>query len=260
VNLHKYWQGKRVLITGASSGLGAALVDALATFKIHFALLSRRVEPMQELARKHSNTGSEFWIRACDVRVRDQVDSAVESYSREVGAPHVAWVNSGVVGDTSFEKWNWDIVENILNTNLKGAIYTAHACLRVMIPQNEGAIVAISSSAAMRGLGGRAVYSLTKVGLAYFMESMAAELPQIQFTTIYPGFVDTPANRNNPNRFWLMTADKAAQKMIRAVAKRKAEYIYPFRMNLLFRAIRALPTPLYRRLSQRMMRITRPGS
>ena len=255
----KFWAGKKVLITGASSGLGAALVEALAPFQVHFCLLSRRVEPMEELAEKYEGSASKFFVRTCDVRVREQVESVIGDFVQSVGVPDVAWINSGVVGDTSFAYWDWKVVENILDTNLKGAIYTAHVCLRFMVPQNRGTIVAISSAAAMRGLGGRSIYSLTKVGLAYFMESMAAELPQIQFTTIHPGFVDTPANRNNPNRFWLLTPENAARKMIRAVARGKAVYIYPFPMKLLFHAIRALPAWVYRVVSRRMMGISRPG-
>jgi short-subunit dehydrogenase len=171
----------------------------------------------------------------------------------------IAWVNSGVVGDTSFRNWNWDVVERILDTNLRGAIYTAHACLRHMVPRGSGTIVAISSAAAMRGLGGRALYSLTKIGLSYYMDSMAVELPQIQFTTIYPGFVDTPINRNSPNRFWVMQPQKAAQLMIWAVERGKASYIYPFRMKLLFYAIRLLPDSIYRRIARRSMELTRPA-
>ena len=258
-DLHRYWHGKKVLITGASSGLGSALVGALASYQIRFCMLSRRVEPMQDLASKYSSSGSQFWIRACDVRKREEVESAVDSFVSSEGVPDVAWVNSGVVRDTSFERWDWNVVENMLDTNLKGALYTAHACLKHMVPQKQGAIVAISSAAAMRGLGGRAVYSMTKIGLAYYMESMAAELPFIQFTTIFPGFVDTPANQTNPNRFWLLTPEDAAQRMIRAVASRRSKYIYPLRMNLLFHAIRALPSPLYNALARRMMNVSRPG-
>lgn len=143
---------------------------------------------MEELARKHSRSGSYFWIRSCDVRNRTEVDSAVEDYVRAAGAPDVAWINSGIAADTSFAKWDWQVVENILGTNLNGAIYTAHACLRFMVPQNKGAIVAISSAAAMRGLGGRCMYSLTKVGLAYFMESMAAEIAANPIHNHLPGF------------------------------------------------------------------------
>ena len=257
--LLKFWQAKKVVITGASSGLGAALVGALSSYQVHFCLLSRRVEPMQELVARYSASGSRFWTRACDVKKREEVEAAIGAFVEEVGVPDVAWINSGVVGDTSFQYWKWDVVENIIDTNIKGALYTAHTCLRYMVPQKQGTVVAISSSAAMKGLGGRSIYSLSKVGLAYYMQSMAVELPEIQFTTIFPGFVDTPANRNNPNRFWLITAEDAAQRMIRAVAYKKSTYIYPFKMNLLFHAIRALPEFIYFPIARRLMRMTRPG-
>jgi hypothetical protein len=250
--------GKTVLITGASSGLGYALVEALAPYRVHFCLLSRREAPMQELVTKLSTSGSRFWIRACDVQKRAEVESAIAEFVKTAGRLDVAWVNSGIGGETSYRRWNWDFVERMIDTNLKGAIYTAQACLQFMVPQNSGAIVAISSASAMRGLAGRAVYSLTKIGLAFYMEALAAELPQIQFTTIYPGFVDTPINRGNPHRFWLMTTDKAAQLMITAVAKRKREYIYPFQMKLLFHLTRALPARIYRWIGHRMIQISRP--
>ena len=257
--LTSYYSGKHILITGASSGLGAAIVEALAPFRVHFCLLSRRKEPMDLLASRLQSTGSGFWIRSCDVQIRSEVESAVDQYIEENGHLDIAWINSGVVGDTSFRNWNWDVVDSILNTNLRGAIYTTHFCLRYMAQRGSGTIVAISSAAAMRGLGGRALYSLTKIGLSYYMDSMAVELPQIQFTTIYPGFVDTPINQNSPNRFWVMRPQKAAHLMIRAVARRKASYIYPFRMKLLFYAIRLLPDSIYRRLAHRSMELTRPA-
>jgi short-subunit dehydrogenase len=259
MNLQQYWQEKNVVITGASSGLGAALVDALASFNVHFCLLSRRVEPMEKLMRRHQSGGSHFFIKACDVRNRSEVDAAIEEYVRAAGSPHVVWVNSGIASDTSYAKWEWSSVEDILDTNLNGALYTAQACLRYMVAEKKGTVVAISSAAAMRGLGGRSIYSMTKIALAYYMESMAAELPFIQFTTIYPGFVDTPINRNNPRRFWVITAPDAAQRMIRAVAQKKITYIYPFPMKLLFHTIRALPSSWYRAISRRTMNLSRPG-
>jgi NADP-dependent 3-hydroxy acid dehydrogenase YdfG len=182
--LTDYWTGKSVVITGASSGIGAALVQALAPYRVYFCLLSRRKDPMDELAERLAYSGSHFWIRSCDVRNRSEVENAVEDYLKAAGRLDVVWANSGIAGDTSYARWDWDTVERILDTNLKGAIYTIHACLRHMVPQNSGTVVAISSAAAMRGLPARSLYSLTKIGLAYYMESLAAELPQIQFTTI----------------------------------------------------------------------------
>ncbi|MDZ7291330.1 MAG: SDR family NAD(P)-dependent oxidoreductase [candidate division KSB1 bacterium] len=257
-HLSAYWTGKTVLITGASSGIGYALVEALAPYRIHFCLLSRRLEPMQELATRLQASGSQFWIRSCDVRKRVEVESAIADFVKTTGRLDVAWVNSGIGGETSYRRWDWNFVESMLDTNLKGTLYTAHTCLLYMVPQNHGAIVAISSAAAMRGLPGRPIYSLTKIGLAYYMEAMAAELPQIQFTTIYPGFVDTPINRGNPRRLWLMTPERAAQLMINAVARRKREYIYPLQMKTVFHLARALPTSIYRWLGGKMIELSRP--
>jgi short-subunit dehydrogenase len=256
--LNDYWVNRKVLITGASSGLGAALVRELAKFQVHFGLLSRRIEPMQQLQSELQNSGSKFFIRSCDVQNREQVEQCVDAFVAEAGRLDVAWVNSGISGETSFQQWDWKVVEDTIDTNLKGAIYTTMVCLRHMTAQKSGAIVAISSAAAMRGLPGRTIYSMTKVGLEAFIESLATELPEIQFTTIYPGFVDTPINQNNSRRFWLMQPDEAAQLMIRAVARRKKVYIYPFRMKLLFHAVRSLPAFLYRPLARRLINLSKP--
>jgi len=256
--LAAYWSGKAVLITGASSGLGAAIAEALAPYGVHFGLLSRRVEEMQALADKLKNSGSTFWIKACDVRQREEVLAAVRAFHQHEGRLDAAWINSGIGGDTSFARWSWDKVENMIDTNLKGAIYTTRACLEIMAPQKSGAIIGICSASSMRGIGGRGIYSLTKVGFAYFLESMAVELPQIQFTIIHPGFVDTPLNRGNPNRMWLMTPARAAQLMITAVAKRKRVYLYPWQMKFLYRLVRVLPARLYRWLAHQALELGRP--
>lgn len=254
-----YWTNKSVLITGASSGLGWALTEALAPFKIQFALLSRREEKLHELANKLKDSGSTFWLRACDVRNRDEVLNAVRDFHQKAGRIAVAWINSGISLDSSFQNWNWEAFENIIDTNLKGAIYTIQACLEVMEPQKSGAIVGIGSAAAMRGLPSRGVYSLTKMSLDYFLQSKAAELPDIQFTMIHPGFVDTPINAGNPNRFWLLTPEKAAQIMIKAVANRRRLIIYPFRMKLLYRLVQATPRPLFLWLARKTLELSRLG-
>jgi short-subunit dehydrogenase len=192
------------------------------------------------------------------VRNRAQVESAIADFVKTAGRLDMAWINSGIGGETSYRRWDWNKVENVLQTNLNGALYTAHTCLQFMAPQNQGAIAAISSASAMRGLAGRPIYSMTKIALAYYMEAMAAELPQIQFTTIYPGFVDTAINRGNPNRLWLMTADRAAQIMITAVARRRREYVFPWQMRWIFRLVRILPAGVYRWLGGKMIELSRP--
>lgn len=251
--LRMYWQGKSILITGASSGLGAAVVEALAPYGCHFGMLSRREEPMLEMAERLRETGSRFWIRSCDVQQREQVYAAVREFHQQAGTIDVAWANSGLSINASFERWNWERVEQVVNTNFMGVLYTVRACLEYMVPRGHGTIVAIGSAAAMRGLPTRSLYSITKIGLEYLMESLAAELPSIQFTMIHPGWVDTPISAKNPNRMWLMQPDEAAQLMIKAVAKGKSYYIYPWKIRLLFRTVRRLPLPLYLKIARSLI-------
>ncbi|KAA0221488.1 SDR family NAD(P)-dependent oxidoreductase [candidate division KSB1 bacterium] len=257
--LASYWSGKSVLITGASSGLGAAVTEALAPYNIKFGLLSRRAAPMEELAAKLAHTGSTFWIRACDVREREQVVAAVNAFHQNAGRLDAVWVNSGVSLDTSFRRWTWENADALLNTNLHGAIYTTIASLQIMAPQKSGTIIGIGSAASMRGLPYRSLYSLSKISLAYFLESLAVELPDIQFTMIHPGFVDTPINRGNPRRFWLLSPPQAARLMITAVAKRKHLYIYPWRMSLLYRLVRMAPVALYVNAARKLMHLSKPA-
>jgi NAD(P)-dependent dehydrogenase (short-subunit alcohol dehydrogenase family) len=246
-----YWTGKAVLITGASSGLGWALAEALAPHDVHLGLLSRREAEMRRLAEALRHTGSRVWIRPCDVRDRAAVTRAVDGFAAEAGRIDVAWVNSGIGGETSRERWDWDLVEGMIDTNLKGAIYTTQACVRVMARQGGGTLVALSSAAAMRGLPGRGIYGATKIALGYYFEALAVEYPELRFTTIYPGFVDTPINRGNPNRIFLLTPERAASIMLRAVERGRRELVYPWQMRWLFRLTRALPFSVFRRIAGR---------
>lgn len=257
--LKKYWQGKNVVITGASSGLGRSLCEALVPYNVNFALLSRRESKLQELADEFKDSGCKFWIRACDVSNQQQVQECIYEFAEYAGQIDIVWINSGVSHDSSIDNWNWQKVESMINTNLKGAIYTAKAALDVMGGQDSGAIVGIGSAASMRGLPRRSVYSMTKIGVQYFLEGMAVDFPKLQFTTIHPGYVDTPINDKSPSRLWLIKSDKAAQLMITAVAKRKHVYIYPWQMHIFYHFVKRLPYFMYYKLAERMKHLSRPS-
>ena len=252
--MKKYWYGKSVVVTGASSGLGCAVVEALAPYRIKFCLLSRRDNLLLELASKLKDTGSTFWIRRCDIRDRNQVYDAIEAFHQDAGSIDIAWVNSGVGGTTSFHKWQWDVVDSIIDTNLNGAMYTTMACLEKMAKQGSGTIVGIGSASAMRGLPGHGIYCLTKIGLAYFLESLAAEMPEIQFTIIHPGFVDTPIIKNRTKKIWMLSAQKAARIMINGVTCRRKVLIYPFQMHFIYHLIQSLPSSVYVFLANRVIK------
>ena len=252
--MKKFWTGKSVLITGASSGIGWALVEALAPYHVKFGLLSRRLEPMQQLAGQLKDSGSTFWLKSCDVKNRNETEKAIREFYQFTGSLDAVWVNSGVSGRTTLEQWNWDNFENVLDTNLKGAVYTIIPALDIMAKQEKGILVGIGSASSMRGMPKHPAYSMSKIGLHYFMESCSIELPHIQFTIIHPGFIDTLLNPSRPGRIWLMQPDKAVQIMIKAVVKGKKILILPFRMKLVYYLVRLLPINLYLWLSRKAIR------
>lgn len=258
--LASFWTGRSVLITGASSGLGWALTEALAPYEIHFALLARREAEMNRLAEKLRHTGSRFAIYRCDVRDRDQVQRAVQDFVRNSGKVDVAWVNSGIGGETSRAKWDWEFVERVIDTNFKGAVCTAQACLEVMAKQGHGTLIGICSVASVRGLPARSIYSATKIAFTCYLESVAVEYPELQITTVHPGFVDTALNRGNPNRIFLLSPERAAHIMIKAVAQGRRQIIFPWQMKALYHLMRTLPFGVYSRLARRMIHISRPES
>ena len=257
--LSSYWRNKTVLITGASSGLGMAVVRALAPYHVTFGLLSRRKEPMVALAESLKHGNSKFWIKTCDVRDREDVNEAVQEFKDYAGKLDVVWVNAGISARSSLRKWNWERIDACLQTNLIGALNTIKASLDVMLPYKLGTIVAIGSVASMRGMPGHSVYSLTKISLQYMMEAMAVEAPEIQFTMIHPGFVETPLTGNSPsrNRPFLMMPSRAAKKMISAVANKRSKFIFPWQMNILYHVMRIIPSSLFVKVGTRYLERSR---
>ncbi|MCA9741871.1 MAG: SDR family NAD(P)-dependent oxidoreductase [Deferribacteres bacterium] len=253
--INSFFSGKSILITGASSGLGWALAEALAPCRVKLGLLGRNTEKLQELAAKLRYTGSEFIVLTCDVQDRHAVEQSVQEFHQLAGGLDMVWVNSGISRSTFFPNWDWQNVEAIINTNIMGAMYTTKACADIMVQQDSGTIVAIGSVASMRGLPKHGIYSMTKIALNHYIESLVAELPQLHFILIHPGFVDTAINQGNPNRVFLMTADKAAQLMLKAVAKRKRYYIYPWQFRLLYPLVRALPASLYQSIAKKLVKM-----
>jgi short-subunit dehydrogenase len=128
-------------------------------------------------------------------------------------------------------------------------MYAFEAALDIMIPRGKGQLVAISSVAALNGLPGTSAYSATKSAVLKLCESLHIDLRQfnIDVTAILPGFVDTPLTQKNAHPMpFKMTAPKAAEKMVRAIDKKKMLYGFPFILYTVLRLLSILPRPWYR--------------
>jgi NADP-dependent 3-hydroxy acid dehydrogenase YdfG len=177
-------QGKVAFVTGASSGIGAAVARALANAGVRLGLASRRGHDL----------GIEGAVaQACDVRDIAQLEAAVAATVKRFGGLDIVVANAGVgsyrpVLDTPLQE-----IEEMIDVNVKGLIYTVRACVPHLLQRGGGDLVTVASEAGRRGLPSEAVYVASKFAQVGFTRSLDHELRSkgIRCSNICPGGVAT---------------------------------------------------------------------
>jgi len=186
-------EGKVVVITGASSGLGEAAARHLSSLGASVVLGARRVERLQSLSDELTGRGGKAIAVATDVTVRDQVkqlaDAAVEKYGRV----DVMINNAGLMPQSLLERLKIDEWDRMIDVNIKGVLYGIAAALPHMKRQKAGHIVNVSSVAGHKVRPGGTVYSATKHAVRVISEGLRQEVKpyNIRTTVVSPGAVDT---------------------------------------------------------------------
>ena len=177
-------EGKIALVTGASGGIGAAVAQALHDAGASVGLVSRRG---RDLGLERA-----LGVR-CDVRERSQVERATAEVVDRFGALHVAIANAGVGAYGSFLELEPELLEEMVDVNLKGTLYTAAATLPHLVSAGGGDFISIASVAGVRALPAEAVYSASKFGQVGFTRALDHELREhgVRATNICPGGVRT---------------------------------------------------------------------
>jgi NADP-dependent 3-hydroxy acid dehydrogenase YdfG len=195
------------LVTGASSGIGEATALKLAELGASVAIVARRGDRLQELAGRIEGEGARALVIEADVTSEEQARRAVEQTVSELGRLDTLVNNAGVmllgpVQDAPLEEW-----ETMIDVNLKGLLYCAHAALPHLLqaaeqePRNVADLVNISSVAGRVPRLGSGVYNLTKHGVGAFSESLRQEVTQrhVRVSLVEPGAVSTElASHNRP--------------------------------------------------------------
>jgi short-subunit dehydrogenase len=246
----------RIVITGASSGIGAALAR-------HYAAEDSVVGL---IARRPGNQALKGKVIHYQVDVTDEpaLAAAAGDFIARFGAPDLVIANAGVSTGTSGEDIN-DIAKlrRVLEVNTVGLAATLAAFAPAMRQAGRGTLAGIASVAGFRGLPGNGAYSGSKAAARIWMESLRAELygSGVCVICICPGYIDTPMTR--VNRFhmpFLLSADEAAPRIARAIAARRRLAVIPWQMALVSALLRAMPGWLYDRLASRAPRKPRDAA
>jgi len=242
---HLELSSARVWLTGASSGIGAALARELIGRGARVAMFARREDRLLALA---AELGERALVQVGDVTDRARVQAAVAEAEEAFGGLDLVILNAGIGDSISLEDFDVDLIERIHRVNFLGAVYGIEACLPGMRRSRCGTIVGISSPAAFRGLPTSAAYCASKAALATFLESLRIEAPDhgLSFLTVSPGFVESEiTGRNDHPMPGLMPADKAARIILRGIARGRRHIQFPWQAIWPMALLRLLPVPAY---------------
>ena len=249
------WKGRKVLITGASSGIGEGLALAVAKKGAVLGLLARREDLLRELAAKCEKAGGVARAYPADVTDPSAVEEAFQQFIHEFSTVDILIANAGIGGNSeSVRSYHPQSVKQVIDVNLNGAVNAVYAVLPRMLEQGHGQLVAISSLAGFRGLPKSAAYSASKAALTTFFESVRLDVKDkgIDVTIIQPGFIKTPLTAGRHNRMpFLMELDDAIPLFIRAIEKRKKFAAFPWQLATIVRAGKFMPAWMYDRIAGR---------
>ncbi len=251
----KFYRGKTLVITGASSGIGEDLADYLAGAGVKLALVARREERLVALAQRVEAAGSTALVVAADVADRGTMEAARDRVLEVFGPPDIVVANAGTGGLNPATAFDLDVHRKTVEVNLLGIAHTLMPYVPSMMARGRGQLVGISSLAAFRGLPKGASYSSTKAAQAVFLESLRVDLRPhgIRVSSIHPGFIETAMTAHDDFTMpFMMPVRKSTLLVAAAIRKGHSSYLYPWQMRYLTWLNRMLPNWLFDRVLPRM--------
>jgi short-subunit dehydrogenase len=224
---------KTILITGASSGLGAEMARQFADLGHDLALCARRTEKLETLkAEIHaSHPERRVEVRALDVNDDAQVFAVFNAFRDDFGTIDRVIINAGVGKGAPLGTGKYDANRQTAMTNFVAALCQTEAAMEIFRAQNAGHLVMISSMSAMRGLPkAQTTYAATKAGVAHLVEGLRLELlgKPIKVTVLYPGYIVSEMNDVVASETPMMAStEKGVRAMVSAIEKEKAAACVP---------------------------------
>ena len=241
-----------VFITGASSGIGAALAVELARRGATLGLVARRQAQLDDLARSLPGKHQTY---AVDVTDKLALKAAGEAFERDTGGADIVIANAGISVGVKTEHYE-DLAEfdRVMATNVSALAYTFHPFIAPMKTRRRGTLVGIASVAGIRGLPGSEAYCASKSAAITYCESLRIDVRRfgVDVVTICPGFIRTPLTAKNPYPMpFLMNADAFARRAADVIVAKTSYAVIPWQMAVVAKLLRVLPNWAFDRLFAR---------
>jgi short-subunit dehydrogenase len=237
-------RNKKVLIVGATSGIGRSLATLYNRSGCTLGITGRRGQLLEEL--QHQLPGPVF-TESFDVTGTENIRH-IETLVEKMGGLDLLIYNSGY-GEVS-ESLNRDIDKRIIETNVSGFAEIVNWAFNYFQKQGFGHIAATSSVGSNRGTAYAPAYSASKAFMSNYMEGLYMKASKhkinVSITDIQPGFVDTKEVKNK--RFWVIPVDRCVQQMYTAIEKKKFRVYVSKRWRLVVWLMRIMPISVYKRI------------
>lgn len=236
----------KVVISGASSGIGLALARHYLERGATVAAFARRGDLLQQLSAQFPGRVLPYTL---DVRDAAALSAAAEEFMARVGVPDIVIANAGVsIGTLTRHAEDRDVFKDVMDINVLGAVQTFQPFIDRMRESGSGRLVGIASVAGFRGLPGAGAYSASKAALISYMESLRLEMhgSGVKVVTICPGYIRTPMTDINPYPMpFMLEVDDAVRRFARVIERGCSFKVVPWQMGLVGRVMKLLPNWLY---------------
>ncbi len=250
-----------VFITGASSGIGAALAREFASRGASLGLVARRREVLDALA---VTLPGRHHLYAVDVTDVDAIIAAGRAFEAATGGADIVVANAGISVGMKTEHYE-DLAQlrRVFDTNVFAMASTFHPFIAPMKARGRGTLVGIASVAGIRGLPGSEAYCASKSAVITYCESLRVELSkaQVKVVTISPGFIRTELTAKNPYAMpFLMDAADFAPRAVDAMLAGVRYRTIPWPMGVVSAVLKLMPRGLFDRLTRRRKQKPRASS
>jgi short-subunit dehydrogenase len=242
--------GQSIFITGGTTGIGLALAETYLKRGCRVGVCGRDLKKLDENFKRQF--GQLLHTYEVDVTDLSELKNAVRDFVQKAGGSLDMMVaNAGRSVGTKSAIPNFDDARDVLNINIMGVVNAFDAAMEFMAPAKKGHLVCIASVAGFVGLPGASAYSASKAAVLRYCESLSIDLKSqgIKVSAVCPGFIDTPLTRRNRHAMpFIMPAEEAAKRIVKAMDCGCELYVFPKRMKALIFILDKMPRWLYRKL------------